>query len=309
MTQVREDPVLKAAREEFVKGTAAVKASQWSEALAHFERANELKGAPVIAFNIGFCQRALGRYVLARRSFQQVLDDPTGMPNAQREEARAFVQEIDRLLARAIIALDPPTAKIAIDGRPLVPLGPREPGVLVAGLAPAGEGTPPPTPTFEVVVDPGVHVIQASRPGHDDALLNKTFAPSSREQIRLKLDELPATLHIESDQPRAVVVVDERDVGLTPIDITRPAGRYRIQVVRKGFVTYDTTMVLAAGQRANVQARLAPEEQLITKKWWFWGGAAVIVAGGITATYLLTRPDPQPPDYRRGSLDWVAQPR
>lgn len=305
----QEDPVTQQAREAFVAGTAAVKAGQWSEALAHFEKANKLKSAPIITFNIGYCQRALGRYVQARLSFRKVVEDPTGMPEAQLEEARTLLEQIDtQILARVKITLKPATARIAIDGRPLVPFE-GEPGVLVAGLAPAGEGKPPPKPEFEVVIDPGVHIIQASRPGHEDVLVNKTFAPNASETLSLELDELPATIHVEADQPRAVVLVDDRDVGLVPIDITRPAGTYRVQVVKRGFVTYDSTLELSPGQKANLKARMVREEVPITKKWWFWGGAAAIVAGGVTATYFLTRPEPQPPGYQGGSLDWVALPR
>jgi hypothetical protein len=308
-TEEKEDPITQQAREAFVQGTAAVKAGQWSEALASFERANELKSAPIITFNIGYCQRALGRYVLARSSFIKVLADTSGLPAAQVEESRTFLDEIDnRVLARLKITLDPPTARIAIDGRPLVPF---EPGsdLLVAGVAPAGDGDPPPKPVFEVVIDPGVHVIRASRPGHADVLVNKTFAPRSRDEIPLKLDELPATIHVESDKDRAIVLIDERDVGFAPIDITRPAGRYRIQVLKKGFVTYDSSLEVSPGQKANLKARLAAEEESITQQWWFWGGAAAIVAGGVTATYFLTRPEPLPPAYQGGSLNWVAQPR
>lgn len=304
-----EDATTAQAREAFLAGTAAVKAGQWSEALAQFEKASSLKSAPIVTFNIGYCQRALGRYVLARSSFGKVLHDPAGLPDAQVEETRTYLAEIDKLLARVKITLDPPTARIAVDGRPLVAFDGAEPGLLVAGVAPAGEGKPPPGPVFEVVIDPGVHLIQASRPGHSDALVNRTFTPGAREELPLKLDALPATIHVESDQPKAVVVIDDRDVGLAPIDITRPAGRYRVQVVKRGFVSYDSTLELTPGQRANLVARLAREQEPITKKWWFWGGTAAVVAGGITAAYLLTRPEASPPPYDAGNLNWLAQPR
>ncbi len=304
-----EDATTSQAREAFLAGTAAVKAGQWSEALAHFERASSLKSAPIVTFNIGYCRRALGRYVLARSSFQKVLQDTTGLPDAQVEETRTLLAEIDRFLVRVTIHLEPPTARIAIDGRPLVAFDSSEPNVLVAGVAPAGEGKPPPAATFEVVIDPGVHLIQASRPGHADVLLNETFAPGARKDIPLKLDALPATIHIEADQPRAVVVVDDRDVGMAPIDITRPAGRYRLQVVKKGFVTYDSTLELTSGQKANFIARMRLEDEPLTRKWWFWGGTAAVIAGGVTAAYLLTRPEHSPPPYDTGTLNWLAQPR
>lgn len=297
------------ARDEFMKGTTAVKAGQWSEALLHFEQAQSIKPSPVAVFNIGYCQRAMGRYVLAKAAFDKALADPAGMPEAQLEEAKTYTKELEEQLARVKITIDPPTTRIAIDGRPLVPLNAGDNKVLVAGVAPAGEGTTPAFPVFEVVIDPGPHLIAASFPGHANVLLNRTILAKSREEIPLKLSELPATIHVESDQPRSVVMLEGRDVGLAPVDITRPAGRYKVQVQKKGFQSYEAVLTLTPGQKANMTARMTLEKQPITQKWWFWGGAAAIIAGGITATYLLTRPDPQPPGYNSGSLGWVATPK
>ena len=303
------DDVTAQARDEFLKGIAAVKASQWSEALQFFEKANAIKPSPVAVFNIGYCQRALGRYVLAKASFERALEQADQMPQAQAEEARTYVAELDKQLARVKIVLDPPTTRLAIDGRPLVPLKQGDPKLLVAGVAPAGEGTTPPQPSFEVIIDPGAHLFTASFPGHANVLLNKSIAAESREEIPIKLSELPASIHVESDQARAVVTIDGRDVGLAPIDIARPAGKYRVQVLKRGYATYEATLTLTPGQKANLTARMTQEREAITQKWWFWGGAAAVVAGGVTAAYLLSRPEPSPPDYNRGSLDWLVKPQ
>jgi hypothetical protein len=303
------DDVTAQAREQFVKGTAAVKAGQWAEALLHFEKANDIKPSPVAVFNIGYCQRAMGRYVLAKSAFERAVRDAANMPQAQQEEAKTYIKELDEQLARVKFTVDPPTTRIAIDGRPLVPLSSADPNLLVAGVAPAGEGTTPPAPVFEVIIDPGPHLIAASFPGHANVLLNKTILARSREEIPLKLSELPATIRVESDQPRSVVVLAGRDVGMAPVFIERPAGRYLVQVQKKGFQPYEATLTVTPGQKASMMARMKPESEAITQKWWFWGGTAALIAGGITATYLLTRPEPEPPDYRRGSLEWLAQPR
>lgn len=305
----KTDEVTSQARDEFLKGIAAVKTSQWSEALQHFEKAQEIKPSPVALFNIGYCQRALGRYVLAKASFEKALENADQMPQAQAEEARTFAAELDTQLARVRVVLDPPTTKLAVDGRPLVPLKDGDHKLLVAGVAPSGEGTTPRQPTFEVIIDPGAHLFTASFPGHANVLLNKSISAGSREEIPIKLSELPASIHVESDQARAVVTIDGRDVGLAPVEIARPAGKYRVQVLKRGFATYEATLTLTPGQKANLTARLSQEKVPITQKWWFWGGAAAVVAGGVTAAYMLSRPDPSPPPYNSGSLGWMVQPK
>jgi len=230
------------------------------------------------------------------------------MPAAQAEEARAFVGELRAQLAHVRVTLDPPNARITVDGRPLTPLAPDNDTVLVAGVAPAGEGTTPKKPVFEMLVDPGMRLVTASFPGHTNILLSKEFAPGATEELPIKLQELPATVRIESDQVRAVVMVDGRDVGLAPVRLTRPAGTYQLQILKQGFVPYETSLRLTPGQNMQLTARLTPERESITQKWWFWGGTAAIVAGGVTAVYLLSRPASQPPPYERGTMDWLAQP-
>jgi hypothetical protein len=302
------DPNTAQAAEEFVKGTEAVKAGQWNEALAHFERANQIKPSPIAVFNIGYCQRATGRYVLAIQSFDEALKRADAMPAAQADEAKAFAAELRAQLVHVKVTLDPPNARITVDGRPLIALGPGNDSVLVAGVAPAGEGTTPKQPVFEMLVDPGMRLVTASFPGHANILLSKEYAPGATEELPIKLKELPATVRIEANQARAVVMVDGRDVGLAPVRLTRPAGSYQLQILKHGFVTYETSLRLTPGQNTQLTARLTAEREAITQKWWFWGGAAAIVAGGVTAVYLLSRPDAQPAGYQRGSMDWLAQP-
>jgi len=55
----------------------------------------------------------------------------------------------------------------------------------------------------------------------------------------------------------------------------------------------------AAPSAVLVTSPAAPASRHVWKRWWFWTGVAVIVAGGVAATYLLTRPETRTP----GSLD------
>src|SRR4051794_23601762 len=57
------------AREQFAAGAELVKAAKWSEALTSFERSFALVPHPVTLFNVGACERALGSYARARRTF------------------------------------------------------------------------------------------------------------------------------------------------------------------------------------------------------------------------------------------------
>jgi hypothetical protein len=303
------------ARDLYFEGVDLVRRAQWSEALAKFEASARLFPNPATTLNMGACERALGRYVRARATLARALSENAAAGNALPEssvtEAKGFVVEIDRILARVTVTINPPEAAIAIDGRPLAPqaadAGAARP-LLAAGVLPPGPGTPPPAKTFDLVLDPGAHVITLARKGFTDAVANRTFAPGSVSTLDLKLDLLPATLKITSTQVGALVHVGDSDVGPAPVDVLRPAGAYHVTVKKDGFLPYATQVTVQPGEEVNLRASLLVDKPSVVKKWWFWA----TIAGGIgtvgVVTYVATRPKPQPPPFDGGSANWVVMP-
>jgi hypothetical protein len=309
-----EAPETARAREEFLRGTDFVHKAQWAEALSAFERSAKLKPHAVTTYNIGACQRALGRYALARKTLRASLAENQAaggaqLPEGVLSEIRAYVEQIDGLLASADVTLEPATAAVAVDGRPLDATdAAASPPVLVAGIRDPGPGEAPPVARFRLVLDPGAHVITISRKGYADAVVNRTFLPGSNSQLPLALDRLPATLRITSSQNQAVVTVNGSDVGMAPVDVSRPAGSYRVVVKKSGFVTYEAQVNARPGEEVDLRATLPEESHPITKQWWFWTAAGVVVVGAATGTYFATRTPTRPP-LDCGGLGWCVQAR
>jgi hypothetical protein len=308
-----ETPETAQARDEFVRGTDFVHKEQWAEALSAFERSAKLRPHAVTTYNIGTCQRALGRYTLARKTLRRALDDNTAaggsqLPNDVVEDIKARIAQLDGLLAAADVKLDPAGAAIAVDGRPLDP-DPSDPSVLVAGVRDPGAGAPPPVASFKLMLDPGAHLITLSRKGYADAFVNQTFRPGSTTPLPLVLDRLPATLHIGADQEGAAVVVNGTDVGVAPVDVSRPAGSYRVVVSKPGFVNYEAQVVAQAGEQVELRAKLPVEKKSLTQHWWFWTAAGVLVVGAAgSIAYFATRPPPpERPPLNCGGLGWCVQ--
>lgn len=302
------------ARVKYAQGVELVKSSQWSDALVAFEAAAKLYPNASITLNIGACERALGRYVRARSTLQRALDEaaatPGSLPDSSVVEAKGFIAEIDRVLARATVTVEPPEAAIAVDGRPLAELEPT-PGadpIVAAGVLPPGPGRAAPARQFVLVLDPGAHVITLARKGYTDVVVNRSFAPGSSTSLVLELDRLPATLRVTSSQAGSIVRVNDADVGPAPVDVLRPAGSYRVLVQREGFVPYSTQVTVKAGEEVKLRASLVVDEPSVLSRWWFWTGAAAVVAGGVAITYAATRPEPQPPPYDGGSTGWLVSP-
>ncbi|MBM4357550.1 MAG: PEGA domain-containing protein [Deltaproteobacteria bacterium] len=296
----------------FQRGTRLVTETKWAEALAAFEEAQTLVPHSVTMFNLGVCERALGRYTAARATFEAALAEDaskrTTLPQRLRQDAGGYLTEINRLLARVKVDITPSSANLTVDGRPvkLAPKTGAKSPLLVAGLLPPGKGEALPSGTFELEMDSGRHVLTFSRPGHTDAVVAKDFAPGRAPALKLTLDEIPATIDISADQPDAIVTVGGRDFGPAPVTVQRPAGQYRVVVEKDGFVTSDTLLDVRAGEAAAFKATLPPEKPSVVKTWWFWTIAAGVVAGAGVGTYFLTREPPEPvrATVGEGTLGW-----
>lgn len=304
-------PEISEAREAFVRGSTLAKDAQWGAALASFERSAKLRPHAWTTYNIAVCERALGKYVRAKRTFERALAERTpeaDLPEPIVADVRRFLVEIDRVVAALDVTLDPADAAIAVDGQPLEPMtSPDATPLLAAGTLPAGPGKPPPAASFRVLLDPGAHVFVITREGFADAVHAEAVRPGERRAISLVAARLPATLAITSNQADAVVAVDKLDVGTAPVTLLRPAGTHHVLVRKPGFDPYEIDTTVAAGQRAELSAALKPHRPSIVTRWWFWTAAAAVVAGVAITTYAATRPAPERPPLDGGGLGWVVK--
>jgi hypothetical protein len=310
-----DTPEIAKAREEFVSGAELVKQARWGEALGAFERSSKLRPHAITTYNIGACERAMGFYTRAQQTFQDALvqNDAAGktdLPASLIVDIDGYLSQIRSLLSAALVTLVPANAAVSVDGRPLELTQPSSnPPVLAGGIRAPGPGEAPPASVFRVELDPGLHVITLSRKGFADAVVARNFLPGATTELSLHLDRLPATLHVASYPSGGVVAVDGVDVGATPVDVSRPAGSYKIIVKKPGYVTYETELVIQSGEDVNLSPNLPREKIALTQKWWFWTGVGVVVLAAAGGTYLVersreTNPAP-PPDG--GGLNWTLQ--
>jgi hypothetical protein len=295
------------ARALFSRGVELVQAAQWGEALSAFERSAALVPHPLTTFNVGACQRALGRYTLSQRSLKSALSQSNSepaLPPSYASDAQAFIAEIDGLLAHVVLSVQPEGATLLVDGRPLLAEGKG----YVAGVLPPSRGALVQPGRVEVLLDPGAHVFSLTLKGYSDVVVNRSFAPGSRTELPLVLQRLPATLSVASSVEGASVRLGREKLGVAPISVERPAGPYRVVVEKDGFTPYGSDVRLNPGETTTLRAKLTPEQVPLTRRWWFWTAAVGLVAGAAVATFAATRPEPEPPAYDGGSTGWVVMP-
>jgi hypothetical protein len=297
------------ARREYVAATDHVKEARWGEALAAFERSEELRPHALTTYNIGACERALGRYTRAQAALRRALaaNEAAGgkeLPASFATEAKGWLEDIDRVLARVAITLAPDDAELLVDGR-AVQRG-AEAGVFEVGSA-SGKAVSRPGATLMLLVDPGAHLFSVSKKGFASAALTRSFGPGERATLPLDLRRLPAVIRVSTNQPGAVVMLGGVDVGAAPVEISRLAGSYPVLVRKPGYVSYAATVDVKAGEEANLRAVLVEQSTPIYRKTWFWTVAVGVVAGAVTATYLATRPGLERPAADGGGLGWVVK--
>ena len=299
------------ARRLYQRATQLVDAAQWYEALGLFERSYQLRPHAVTLFNIAVCERALGRYTRARAVYERLLaaSGDAAPPEALVAEIRVHARELDGLLAHLRVRLEPLDAVIVVDGRPLEPRGADQDGpIFWAGLHDPGAAAAASASHFELVADPGAHVISVTRSGYSPAVVRASWPPGAHAELPLELARLAGHLQISSDRERAVISVDGIDVGAAPLSIERPPGRYRVLVQKIGFMPYRASIALAPGQETSLHAQLVPFHAPIWKKWWFWTSAGAIVTSVALGGYLGARAT-ETPQLDGGGLQWVAKVR
>jgi hypothetical protein len=191
--EATNDPAVAEARTAFREGTSLARQAQWGEALLAFERSARLRPHTFTTYNLGYCERALGRYTRARKFLAKALAENEARGSAALSaevvaDAKKYLAEIDQRLARATVTLSPPDAAISVDGRPLeMVAADHAPPVLAAGTRDLGAGDIPAASQFEVLLDPGAHVFTVTRAGSSDLVMSRTFQAGSRAPLELKL--------------------------------------------------------------------------------------------------------------------------
>jgi hypothetical protein len=115
-------------------------------------------------------------------------------------------------------------------------------------------------------------------------------------------------LVVSASAPGSMVYVDGQKAGLAPVELNVPGGDHRLRVTNLDFRNYETTTVVAAGTRKDVEVKLLPP--LIVTRWWFWGGVTLVgVAAGVIAYAATTEKAPGRGDIAPGNISVQAVPK
>ncbi len=138
--RVADEAALAEARAQFVRGTQLADANRWTEALTAFERSYALSRLPAALFNAARALEELGRFRAAAAAYECAFETDLS------EDQRSIRDRYDETRARL--------SRLVVEGLPA-----REVEVEVDGLPIDDDARP-----LELVLDPGDHVLVATRP-------------------------------------------------------------------------------------------------------------------------------------------------
>jgi hypothetical protein len=184
-------PEQKEADRHFKAGVALFKESKFTEALAEFERANEIAPHPLVLYNIAACHRELSNYADAVKFYRRFLKEGAGTVAAAR--LHTAQTELDGILARiasvTIVVAD--GTELTLDGKDL-------------GAMPID---------MPLILSPGEHHILAKAAGHKDT--ERKLRVASGDEVSIQLD-LPVAEEPVKPQPVVEPVVVKPVVAAPP---------------------------------------------------------------------------------------------
>lgn len=105
------------------------------------------------------------------------------------------------------------------------------------------------------------------------------------------------TVRISSDPPGATVLVDDRSVGTTPLELVLPTGSHAVRVEKSGFLEDAKAVEVRSGVDQDMRFRLVvlPSKANESRRWFIVGGTSfglglVGIAAGIPLVLMDGKP-------------------
>jgi hypothetical protein len=182
-------PNIAAATAAFRRGSALAKAHNWEAALAAYEDSARIQSHPLTTYDIGFCERALGRYVRASMHFEEVLSAAQyySLPPGLVGDATRCLAEVRANIVHVSVVRRPEDLSMTVDGMALEPANLQNRSVYVVGSQTSASNLP--SGAIEVVVDPGTHVFVGTGPGAARVVETQSYDPGQQAVVTLALPE------------------------------------------------------------------------------------------------------------------------
>lgn len=164
----------------FRRGMTAMHAGRNAEAVVEFRQSYRLNPLPDVLFNLALALRGAGRYAAAIGAFERYLATaPVNVPRARRDAVRDLLPQLRTQVGSVRLDLAPSDAALLVDGH--------EVQRVVNDQALGELAAVDPHDARALLLDPGVHVVEASAPGFHAERHEITVRSGSQTNERLVL--------------------------------------------------------------------------------------------------------------------------
>ncbi len=190
-TRASEDPEYRTAIEEALQ---EFNRGNWEEAAALFERAHRLNPSARTLRGMGLTAYEARRYVDAIKHLNDALGETRRpLTQQQREEVSATLERARRFVAHLRVNVEPPNARVTINGRQAQPDG-----------------------LGDIATDPGLLDVEISAEGYEPALRRVRLTAGGQEELNVQL------VRVRTDAPASQATVAPQQPS-APMGATQPA--------------------------------------------------------------------------------------
>jgi len=250
------------------KGDDAMVALRYEEALAQYKVSYEASKNPAILYNMGRAYEGLAEFPKALDALEEFNEKAPPELKARVPKLEELLRDVRGRVSTLVISAPVDDAEIRVGER-------------VVGKTRTGQ--------VIVRVNAGKQKLVVTKEGYFPFEKDVTLAGGKIETVDANLATRASSglLRITSPVVGAAVALDGKPVGIVPAESTVTPGSHKVALQRDGYETAETSVVLAAGEKKEVDVPMA-QRAPIYAKWWFWTAVGLVVLGGIATTIALT---------------------
>ena len=113
-----------------------------------------------------------------------------------------------------------------------------------------------------VELPPGRHTLRVALAGHRSAELFTEVNARTETVVPVRLEQRTGTAVIETDEPGALVEIDGRESGFTPVVLSLPVGEHRLRISARGYRASERELLVDENRQSRVEAVLIRAEEV-----------------------------------------------
>lgn len=108
----------------------------------------------------------------------------------------------------------------------------------------------------------GMHTLYASRAGYNPEQTDVEVQEGKVAQVVPQLEPQTGSIVVSTDEPNALIEIDGKPRGFTPVVVTLPAGAHRLRLTLDGFHPLERTVKVRPEQQERVHLELIQSERV-----------------------------------------------